>query len=399
MSSEFVPREEAHGLLKKLRERPENKICADCNAKNPTWASISHGIYLCFECAGTHRTLGTHISFVRSTTLDNWKRSELRMMEEGGNQRFRDWLSSHGAATLTGAERYKSRAAEMFREKLKEEATAQPVPAQSPLGVSEPPPKPADALAPADEKKPAATAPPPPPPPAPAPVADEPPRPTVMASKKVAPSTAPKGRLGAKKVDTDSFFADFDKPDDPPAAPTIADAQRQQQQAQRGGSGLYAYSDPGLLAAPAEPEATPFGMTKPKQPAAGGGGARVTPGSGQQQQQGSGRGGDSDYAQRKFAAAKAISSDQFFEEEKPKPAYDAEKEARLSRFTSARAISSADYFERDETGMGESSASDMALRFASTAGSDLSSLKEAVVDKTRQLASAAHQWLNEMQQS
>jgi hypothetical protein len=45
---------------------------------------------LCFsptglECAGTHRSLGVHLSFVRSTTLDNWDDSQLAQMRVGGN--------------------------------------------------------------------------------------------------------------------------------------------------------------------------------------------------------------------------------------------------------------------------------------------------------------------------
>jgi ADP-ribosylation factor GTPase-activating protein 2/3 len=215
----------------------------------------------------------------------------------------------------------------------------------------------------------------------------------------------PKGRLGATKVvDTDSFFADFDKPDEP-AAPTAQAVAAVTASGGSGGSGatssLYAYSDPGLLAKAAAEQQEPFGMTKPKGAARGAGmvmGAIPTAAAAPTSSRYT-AGGDSDYAQRKFAAAKAISSDQFFEEERPKPAYDADKEARLSRFTGSRAISSADYFERDESGMGEVSAAEVARRIASTASSDLSTLREAVVDKTRQLATAAQQWLNEMQQS
>src|SRR4051812_6763649 len=44
------------------------QICVDCNRPSPQWASVSHGTYLCIQCSGIHRSLGVHISFVRSCT-------------------------------------------------------------------------------------------------------------------------------------------------------------------------------------------------------------------------------------------------------------------------------------------------------------------------------------------
>lgn len=39
---------------------------------DPTWASANLGIFLCLNCSGCHRSLGVHISQVRSITMDAW---------------------------------------------------------------------------------------------------------------------------------------------------------------------------------------------------------------------------------------------------------------------------------------------------------------------------------------
>lgn len=66
---------------------PGNDECADCGAPQPKWASINLGITLCIECAGIHRSLGVHLSKVRSLTLDTevWSPQVVELMLKLGN--------------------------------------------------------------------------------------------------------------------------------------------------------------------------------------------------------------------------------------------------------------------------------------------------------------------------
>lgn len=59
-------------LLQVIRNADQgNCWCADCGSNLKTeWVSINLAIILCIECSGIHRSLGTHISKVRSLTLD-----------------------------------------------------------------------------------------------------------------------------------------------------------------------------------------------------------------------------------------------------------------------------------------------------------------------------------------
>ena len=118
----------------KLLALAENAKCADCRAPGPTWASASVGCFictqardissytylsataapraalgpapgharrrpracpLCAQCAGVHRSIGVHISFVLSTRLDAWSEAQLQHMREWGNARVNETLEFH----------------------------------------------------------------------------------------------------------------------------------------------------------------------------------------------------------------------------------------------------------------------------------------------------------------
>ncbi|RAL53532.1 hypothetical protein DM860_015569 [Cuscuta australis] len=72
--------------LKDLLLQSDNRVCADCGAPDPKWASANIGVFICLKCCGVHRSLGTHISKVLSVTLDEWSDEGIdAMIEVGGN--------------------------------------------------------------------------------------------------------------------------------------------------------------------------------------------------------------------------------------------------------------------------------------------------------------------------
>lgn len=59
-----------------------NSSCADCGQAPAEWVSINIGCFLCIECSGIHRSLGVHVSKVRSLTLDSWEMSLLLLLRD-----------------------------------------------------------------------------------------------------------------------------------------------------------------------------------------------------------------------------------------------------------------------------------------------------------------------------
>ncbi|XP_023279438.1 arf-GAP with GTPase, ANK repeat and PH domain-containing protein 1-like [Seriola lalandi dorsalis] len=71
--------------LQAIRNAKGNNFCVDCDAPNPTWASLNLGALICIECSGIHRNLGTHLTRVRSLDLDDLPREMTLVLRAIGN--------------------------------------------------------------------------------------------------------------------------------------------------------------------------------------------------------------------------------------------------------------------------------------------------------------------------
>ncbi|KKA27308.1 hypothetical protein TD95_004000 [Thielaviopsis punctulata] len=74
--------------IKSLLKLECNKVCSDCKRnKHPRWASWNIGIFICIRCSGIHRSMGTHISRVKSVDLDSWTDEQVASVLAWGNSR------------------------------------------------------------------------------------------------------------------------------------------------------------------------------------------------------------------------------------------------------------------------------------------------------------------------
>ncbi|XP_034095330.1 LOW QUALITY PROTEIN: BAR_ACAPs and ArfGap_ACAP domain-containing protein [Gymnodraco acuticeps] len=79
------PPPQRQSVLGEAFRAPGNMLCCDCGEEEPRWASINLGVTVCIQCSGIHRSLGVHLSKVRSLTLDSWEAEQLKLLCILGN--------------------------------------------------------------------------------------------------------------------------------------------------------------------------------------------------------------------------------------------------------------------------------------------------------------------------
>uniref|UniRef100_A0A182LXY4 Arf-GAP domain-containing protein n=1 Tax=Anopheles culicifacies TaxID=139723 RepID=A0A182LXY4_9DIPT len=77
--------------MSRAKSRIQTDVCGDCSSADPSWASINRGILLCADCCSIHRSLGRHISQVKSLRQGSWQPSVLNFVNQ---------LNAHGANSV-----------------------------------------------------------------------------------------------------------------------------------------------------------------------------------------------------------------------------------------------------------------------------------------------------------
>ncbi|XP_017291959.1 arf-GAP with GTPase, ANK repeat and PH domain-containing protein 2 isoform X2 [Kryptolebias marmoratus] len=124
--------------LQAIRNTKGNGLCVDCEAPNPTWASLNLGALICIECSGIHRNLGTHLSRVRSLDLDDWPGELTQVLAAIGNHMANSiWESCTQGRTKPTPNATREERESWIRAKYEQRAFVAPLPPASGIKPSE----------------------------------------------------------------------------------------------------------------------------------------------------------------------------------------------------------------------------------------------------------------------
>lgn len=67
--------------MSKGKLRTITDVCADCGSQDPAWASVNRCVVLCDDCCSVHRSLGRHVSQIKSLRRSVWSASQLLLLQ------------------------------------------------------------------------------------------------------------------------------------------------------------------------------------------------------------------------------------------------------------------------------------------------------------------------------
>ena len=106
-------------FLQRIQGLKGNDVCFDCSTMDPDWASVTHGTLVCLTCAGRHRTLGVHVSRIKSLTMDAGEPVHVAVMLLSGNLQVKGFFRRQKVHNTAIEQLYTStRAAEFYRKEL-----------------------------------------------------------------------------------------------------------------------------------------------------------------------------------------------------------------------------------------------------------------------------------------